>query len=280
MVSLTAISRGLGQVMLQRNAAAGALFAFGIALNSLTMAAAALLGSSVGTVLARLGKFPPSEIEDGLYGFNGALVAIAAMLFYAPSVVGVLAGTIGVLLSTIVMRIMHKYSLAPFTFPFIVVTWAALFLLPPAGGAASRTFVTGVMPVDGFCQALGQVMFQANSLTGLVFLVALLVSSKRSALFAVAGAVAGVIAGIAAGWPADQVAAGIYGYNAVLTGIAASLVGGTALPVIGTLLLSIAITKAMLVTGLPALTFPFVLSMWVMSAWRRWNRGGAIHGES
>jgi urea transporter len=120
--------RGLGQIMLQRSAATGALFAVGLAVNSLTMALAAFLGSFAGTVMACIGRFPSNEIEDGLYGFNGALVAIAAMYFYSFSMVGFFVGAAGVIFAALLMRVMQKYSLMPFTFPFAATHLGSLFI--------------------------------------------------------------------------------------------------------------------------------------------------------
>jgi urea transporter len=122
--------------------------------------------------------------------------------------------------------------------------------------------------VDGFFQAFGQVMFQANSLTGIVFFVAILVNSRKSAGFAALGAAFAVVVALAFNWPMDQVSAGLYGYNAVLTAIAVTLISQRiiTLPALGALL-SIAVTKAMLITGIPALTFPFVLSTWIITTY-------------
>lgn len=248
--------RGLGQIMLQRSAATGALFAVGLAVNSLTMALAAFLGSFAGTVMAFIGRFPSNEIEDGLYGFNGALVAIAAMYFYSFSKVGFFVGVVGVICATLLMRVMQKYSLMPFTFPFVATIWAAFLLVPKLYVMSSNAMTTEIALVDGFFQAFGQVMFQANSLTGIVFFVAILVNSRKSAGFAALGTVFGVVVSWAFKWPMDQVTAGLYGYNAILTAIAVTLISQRIiiLSALGALL-SIAVTKAMLITGIPALHF-------------------------
>ena len=77
------VFRGLGQIMLQGNAITGLLFALGIAIHSLGLAGAAILGAVIGTLWAKLCKYPVSAITAGLYGFNSALVAIGVSYFYS-----------------------------------------------------------------------------------------------------------------------------------------------------------------------------------------------------
>src|SRR5574337_1395168 len=161
--------RGLAQVMLQKNAVTGFLFAIGIAIQSIPLALAALAGSLSGTLLARRLNFPSNEVGDGLYGFNGALVAIAAIVAHPRSVSGVLVGLGGVAVAAVLMRVMQITALKPLTFPFVASTWLAYLLVPPSAAPASTAVSAGAVAVDGFFQAFGQVMLQANSITGLVF---------------------------------------------------------------------------------------------------------------
>ncbi len=272
---LLSVLRGVSQIMLQRNAATGALFLLAIAINSPAAAFAALLGSFAGTALASLGRFPPGETQDGLYGFNAALVGIATAHFYPFSIAVAAAGICSVVVATVLMRALQARSLNPYTFPFVLTVWLMFLLISPEHATGSDGIASGYAAVDGFLQAFGQVMFQPNSLTGLIFLLAILVNSMRCAGFAALGAVAAVITAAALGWPADQLAAGIHGYNAVLSAIALALVSrGLVLSLIG-IALSIAITRAFLVSGVPALTFPFVLATWMVLIARRFVPGEA-----
>lgn len=85
MTFLLSVLRGVGQIMLQNNAATGLLFFLGLAINSSLMAGAALFGAVCGTGFAQLMKYPKAEIEQGLYGFNSALVAILPLLYFSLS---------------------------------------------------------------------------------------------------------------------------------------------------------------------------------------------------
>lgn len=262
-ITVKSVLRGVGQVMLQRNAATGAIFLLGIAVNSIPMAIAALLGVLLATLLAMLLKFPGDEIEDGLYGFNAALVAIAALLFWSLTVTGIAIAILGVLLATLLMRLMQRYHLNPFTFPFIATIWLALLLVPEQQVIGSRELNTGVIALDGLFQGVSQVMFQGNTLTGLIFLIALGVSAIKSAGLAVIGTSLGLLVALLFMWPAEQLAIGLYGFNAVLAAIAIPLVSRRFWLLIAGVLLSIVFMHLMLIWQLPALTFPFVLATWL-----------------
>ena len=75
-------------------------------------------------------------------------------------------------------------------------------------------------PVMSAFRGIGQVFFQENALTGLLFLVGIAVSSPIMAV----GAAVGMAIGTATGWllkfDRAEVLAGIYGFNSTLVGIA------------------------------------------------------------
>ena len=263
LITVKSVLRGVGQVMLQRNAATGALFLLGIAVNSITMAFAALLGALLGTLLARLFNLPNDEIEDGVYGFNPAWVAIAAGLLWPITVTGISIAIVGVVLATFIMRVMQKYRLSPYTFPFIATIWLAILLVPALQTLSAHKLHTGITTVDGFLQGIGQVMFQANTLTGLIFLIAIAVNDFKSTALAALGTALGLVAALLLMWPLEQLAMGLYGYNAVLAAISIPLVSQRLWLLIAGILLAIIVIHVMLIWQLPALTFPFVLATWL-----------------
>ena len=131
--------------------------------------------------------------------------------------------------------------------------------------------------VDVNLRGIGQVMFQDNPLTGAFFLAAIGWGSYAAGapLIAVGGVVALVVATVTAQWlrvDATALRAGLYGYNGVLVGLAlatfiapgpmlwAYLVFGAAVSVI------VMLGTANLVKpwGMSALTFPFVLTTWLL----------------
>lgn len=73
---IDAVLRGVGQVMLQNNAYAGLLFLAGVFYNSTLFGAGVLVGAATSTATARLLAVETSQLRAGLFGFNGALVAV------------------------------------------------------------------------------------------------------------------------------------------------------------------------------------------------------------
>jgi len=131
--------------------------------------------------------------------------------------------------------------------------------------------------LDSCLRGIGQVMFQDNPLSGLLFLAAIAVGSYVAAMPQVflGGVVAVVVATLAAMWLRVDTAAlraGLYGYNAVLVGLALPtflpaspllwlyVVLGAVVSVVATL----ATAAAGKPFGVAALTFPFVLVTWLM----------------
>jgi len=145
--------------------------------------------------------------------------------------------------------------------------------------------------VDIVLRGIGQVMFQDNPVSGLLFCIAVCWGSYAADVPAVAvGGLLGVVVATAtARWlgvdPA-ALAAGLYGYNAYLVGIALPtflaaspllwiyLVLGAMLSVVATL----AVANLMKTWGVAALTAPFILVTWLLllSAYAF----SGIHGEA
>lgn len=126
-------------------------------------------------------------------------------------------------------------------------------------------------------RGIGQVMFQDNPLSGLLFFVAIGWGSYAAGMpqVAIGGLVAVVAGTLAAQWlrvDAAGLAAGLYGYNAYLVGLALGtflavsplwwvyVALGGAVSVVATL----AIANLFKTWGVAALTAPFVVTAWLM----------------
>ena len=131
--------------------------------------------------------------------------------------------------------------------------------------------------VDVNLRSIAQVMFQDNPLTGVLFLAAIVWASLAagSPRLAVAAIVAVIVATLTAQWLRVEDAAlgsGLYGYNGVLVGLAlatflaptpllwAYVVLGAMVSVVATL----ATANVVKPWGVSGLTFPFVLTTWLM----------------
>lgn len=184
---------------------------------------------------------------------------------------------VGSLIATALMHWMQQRNYYPYTFPFIAVTWLALALLPQnnlnelIGVIENYDFAVQFGSIgaasDAILQGFGQVMFQANSLTGLLFILAIAINQSFKSLgFSLLAALIALALAFLLNWPQEQWQQGIFAYNAVLTAIALSTFAFY-LVLVG-VLLAIVLVQGMLLIGLPALTFPFVLSTWLVLVWR------------
>ncbi len=264
--------RGFSQVMLQENALTGAFFLFGIALNSLEMAAGASLGVIIGTLAASMLRFNEKEVARGLYGFNACLAGIACVAFLDTSAWSIAVLVLAAALSTLVTKKLLEARIKPFTAPFVVATWVVLALAflfgveIPAAPLQSGGLDVFAAASTGF----SQVMLQNNAATGVTFALGVAVSSPFAFLYGLIGSLSGALAALALAQSFSVANAGLLGFNAVLCGIAFA---GTRLAAprkivfaLAAIALSIALSFAALAYGFPALTAPFVIATWVALA--------------
>jgi urea transporter len=151
-----------------------------------------------------------------------------------------------------------------------VVGYPALLPNPPLPFAA-----------EAVAHGVGQVMFQGSLWTGLLFLVGIAISDRRHAAWVLAGSIVGMLLA----WHQaaqttraidperlvdralyDNIALGLYGYNATLAAIALFLWRRSVIPPVLGMLLTVPITELFPLFGLPALTAPFVLATWLVLA--------------
>ena len=255
--------RGLGQIMLQENAATGLLFLIGIFYGSMSMGIAAVLAVSCGTITARILGYDKTEIEKGLYGFSAALVGVALILYFEPVLIVWISIIIGSSAAAVVQHWFIIRKIPVFTLPFVLVTWVIIFIfhnlyeVEPSPLLSSAASVVGdfTFALKGF----GEVIFQGSIFAGLVFFLGVYVNSPISALYGIAGA---LLAAILSSWFSAPIAAiemGLYSYNAVLCAIvfAGDKPRDGILVFISTTL-SVLIYLTMYKYSLTQLTFPFV----------------------
>lgn len=262
------ILRGIGQIMFQNNIYSGLLFLIGIFYNSWLLGLAALLSTIISTAVAQILKYPKEDIENGLYGFNGALTGIAVFVFFEVNLTTVLVLILGSVLSTLVMHFLKKI-VPPFTAPFVMVTWIMIysllfifnFLLLPSLAATKNT----INILTASSHSLGQVMFQENRITGLIFILAIVINNKLMAVYAVYAAVLGSLIGCLLSEPIAAINAGLMGYNAILCAIALTgKRGNDFLWITIAIIFSTVVNIGLAMTGIITLTAPFVLTTWVI----------------
>jgi urea transporter len=276
--------RGIGQVFFQENALTGACFLVGIAISSPLMGLGALIGTAIGTAVGHFAKFDRGEVAGGIYGFNATLVGIATFFFFQPGAASIGLLVVGCVVATLVTMLMRRFLPFPtYTTPFILTTWA-IFLLAPALGAVAVVHGEPTATGSGFravANGIGQVMFQANLITALLFVVGIALSDWRHAVWVVIASAMGALVAnfhvtpaqkgpdpetLVGRYLSENIELGLYGYNATLPAIALFLWRRSFIPAFLGIFLSVPLTELVPMMGLPALTAPFVLATWIVLA--------------
>lgn len=254
--------------MLQENAMTGLLFLIGIFYGSITMGIAALLAVLCGTVTSILLKYDRSEIDKGLYGFSAALVGVGMIVFLKPLFITWILIVIGAIAATMLQHFFIKRNIPVFTLPFVLVTWVILIsvshyftgLLVEPSLPSTENANHFTLAFKGF----GQVIFQDNFLSGLIFFVAVFISLPIAALYGLAGAILAAVAATFFSMPIEDIGAGLFSFNAVLCAI--TFAGNNikdSVWVLISVILSIVISLFMYHYNFIQLTFPFVLASFI-----------------
>lgn len=268
------VLKGIGQIMLQENRWTGLLFLIGIFMGSWESGIAVLLSTSVGTFTAMKLNYDKSEINAGLYGFSAALVGVALSFVFQTTIVIWILIILGGALATIIQHFFIAKKIPVFTFPFIIIIWISVFALhhfthiPPSeliSAKAENLDYNEISPIYGF----GEVIFQGGLLSGVIFFIAVFISSPIAALYGFAGSVLGAYISHVNGEPVEEIQMGLFGFNAVLSAIVFSGFKKTdGLWVLISVLITVGIDDLLIdnhvlteVGGV--LTFPFVAGTWI-----------------
>src|SRR3989339_2015324 len=263
------IFRGISQVFLLNNVITGILFLAGAFYNSWLIGMGAVVGVLTGTFTALLFKYKRDDINNGLYGYNGALVGLATVYFFGFNVSAIIALFFGAVLSSIIMHCMIKRKLPPFTAPFIISTWIVmaiiltLHIIPLQSAQLPNASNLEIIPA--LSRGIGQVMFQENIFTGIILFVGILVCSRISSFYALLGTGIGVVVAFMCSFPLSMITAGLFGFNGVLCGIALSgKKWHHVILAIASIVVSVFIMFGMSRLGIITLTSPFVISTWLI----------------
>jgi urea transporter len=118
-------------------------------------------------------------------------------------------------------------------------------------------------------RGIGQVFFQENALTGAIFVAGIALSSPRMAVGAVAGALIGTLVAQALKFEEADAAAGIYGFNATLVGIATLFffeprAASIACLIVGCIAATLLTMLVRRFAPFPTYTAPFVVTTWIL----------------
>ena len=120
-------------------------------------------------------------------------------------------------------------------------------------------------------KGISQVIFIENVVSGILILIAITIASYELGIITLCSSLIGTVIGKIGGANEKSVSTGLYGYNSVLTGLALMLflTGPTRwmIALAGAVIAAIfssAMVHFMKNTGLPILTFPFIILTWFM----------------
>ncbi|HXC66019.1 MAG TPA: urea transporter [Nitrospiraceae bacterium] len=294
------VLRGIGQVVFQDNPISGAVILGGIFYNSWIYGTACLFGTIISTLTALLFKADKGMIKAGLFGFNGALIAIALVAYTSPNFT---TGNIpnGYLVLYIVLCAAFTSLILPafgallgpqkvpgLTMPFVLATWFVLGALlqfstidvsnalkptSPSDFTGPRPDYNWITLFHGITMGIAEIFFQDNWVTGIIILIGIAINTRIGALMALMGSTLAVGSAVLYGAHDEAIRDGLFGYNAALTAMA---LGGFFLvlnlpgffyTVIG-VLVTVRVWPSLGIflepSGMPVLTSAFVFVTWLM----------------
>ena len=309
---LRVILRGVGQVIFCGNAVTGFIFLAAFYINDVMAGLAVTLGAVSSTVAASALRYPRSDIDAGLYGFNGTLAAAClwAFLGHAPQLW--LYIVLASMLSSVVFAIMTKAPASRFTLrvppataPFVLICWIFILVIPmidhafdtgldlrtadpdlsiPASSGSTYDagrVSPGIWPAL-LIKGVSQIFFADSFAVGMLILIGVAITSPRGALLLAGGAFSGSLVATLLGADQHATEIGLYGFNAGLVSVAVGQVflkpdtRRALLAVLAGLLtplFQIGFSQILLLVNLPVLAAPFLSLLWiVLFVVGRWQR--------
>lgn len=230
---------GFAQLAFNDNSFSGLLIIIGIFIASPVQAISAVWATIVATATAHILGVSKGLIRAGLYGFNAALagLAIPTLIFPGSSLtLAILLYTGLAAIFTVVMTaglgsFFSKWEVPALALPYCVTM---LIFVPAAlslgnlnirgGGLAIfeviRPGAQGSWTIFEFIRAslngVSQILWVDYSITGIFYLLAVLMASRIDLISVVFGALVSTTTAIALGLPKELIMEGIYGFNGVL----------------------------------------------------------------
>ena len=294
------VLRGIAQVVFQNNPISGAVILAAIFYNSWIYGIACLFGTIVSTATALLFKADRELIKNGLFGFNGALVAIALVAYTSPNFTTgnlpnlylwgyiVLCAAFTVIILPALAALLSPHKVPGLTMPFVLATWFFLGALlqfstidvsnalkptSPSDFTGPRPEYSSLTWFHGITMGIAEIFFQDNWVTGVIILIGIAINTRIGALMAVMGSTLAVAGAVLYGAHDEAIRDGLFGYNAALTAMALGglflvlNVEGFIYTVIG-ILVTARVWASLGIflepSGMPVLTAAFVFVTWLM----------------
>lgn len=303
---LRVILIGVGQVIFCGSAVSGFVFLLAFCVYDVMAGLAAVVGAISSTATASVFKNTRSDMDLGLYGFNGTLTGVGLWTFLAHAPQLWLYIILAAMLSSVVFAMMMKipFRVPPATAPFVLICWIFILIAPtfdPAldPGRDLRTADTDLsIPVSSqdiagegmppgmwptlLVKGISQIFLADSFAAGVLILVGVAVMSLRSTLLLGGGALCGSLIAALLGADHHAIGIGLYGFNAGLAAIAVGQVflkpdaKSALLAILASMLtpaLQIGLSQIFVPIALPVLAAPFLSVLWaVLFVTGQWER--------
>ncbi|MFC1285050.1 urea transporter [Bacillus paralicheniformis] len=292
---ITSSLKGISQVILIENVMTGFLILIAITIFSYYLGIIALLSAIIGTLAGKLGAADEKVINQGLLGYNSVLTGMALASFLTGPymwLVALIGSAVAAIFTAAMMHFTKRTEVPILTFPFVILTWFILLASYKLNGIKLSSALVPqdlthwklktageVNLIDGVFHGIGQVFFLNNTVSGILIFLAVFWAGRKLGLYAVIGNAVAIIIAFLLGGERSLITLGLYGYNAILTILAVSVVFKSEhnrfafLSGIISACLTVPITAGLstylLPYGLPALTMPFVLCSWLFLGARK-----------
>ncbi|MEZ9337432.1 urea transporter [Vibrio splendidus] len=123
--TITPFLKGISQVSFINNELSGLVMLLAVAFNNAKHAMWVITAVVISTLFSNMIGVQNEYLEQGLYGYNAVLVTLALVLYQRitwPLII------VGILCTCLVTLGFHTLSLLPLTAPFIISTWAIVYL--------------------------------------------------------------------------------------------------------------------------------------------------------
>ncbi|ARD49738.1 urea transporter [Sporosarcina sp. P33] len=287
--------KGISQIIYIENTITGLLILLAITISSFSLGVIAFLSAMIGTLVAKIGGADETLVRKGLMGYNSVLTGLVLQTFLTgPTawVVALVGAAVTAILTATLMYFLGNLGIPILTLPFILLTWFTLLAsyklesIKLSGSLSPQSLANWELNIEGKINLLqstfngiGQIFFVTEAIPGLLLFIAIFWASRKMGIYAVIGNVVACLTALALAGEHALILLGLYGYNAILTILAVSVVYNTKenryAPITGvvaaciTVPLMASVSIWLLPLGLPALTMPFVLGTWLILGARK-----------
>lgn len=282
------VLNNIAQVLLLQNPWTGLFILIGLFLGSWKVGLIALIASIIALLLAKQTNYSEAEITAGLAGFNPVLTGIALTIFLTSEwyswVFVIIAILITMPIGSAVREFLKPFGVPMLTIPYVFISSSVLLtsfqfqhvdadidILPNT--VKEIVFSEhNVHFISAFLSGFSEMFLLDNVMAGILILIGIFIASRKAGLLSIGANLLGLGIDLMFGANHDQINAGLFGYNVVLTVLALGVAFETrinryisiALGILLTIMLHAGLTTLLTPFGLPVFTLPFIIATWIM----------------